>query len=399
MIFMVFGDPRNIESTGAHWLPSFTSPINEFALRPASAPLQRTNVIPMPQIMQRMKASTTRTRRRPAHYAPAEREPRNLLIVGTDSVAQDVREYFEAMPELGYKFRGFVQTAREAQDIEHIDGTVGSFDNIFAVARSMFVEDLIFSGPVPAEYIDELLAEARVHETSVRYVPGVSETLRRAHEVEYIGDLPTIVLYRKVRRTFPLVVKRCIDIVFSIVALIALSPLFAAIAVAIKLTSRGSVFYASERVGRKGRIFTCYKFRTMVPNAEALRSQLMHLNERQGVLFKMSNDPRVTSIGRVLRKYSLDELPQLWNVLRGDMSLVGPRPCIQSELAQYQTAHFRRLDVVPGITGLWQVEARHDPSFDSYIELDSKYVSDWSVLLDLKIMLRTLRVVILGTGV
>jgi lipopolysaccharide/colanic/teichoic acid biosynthesis glycosyltransferase len=125
----------------------------------------------------------------------------------------------------------------------------------------------------------------------------------------------------------------------------------------------------------------------------------MHLNERQGVLFKMSNDPRVTSIGRVLRKYSLDELPQLWNVLRGDMSLVGPRPCIQSELAQYQTAHFRRLDVVPGITGLWQVEARHDPSFDSYIELDSKYVSDWSVLLDLKIMLRTLRVVILGTGV
>jgi lipopolysaccharide/colanic/teichoic acid biosynthesis glycosyltransferase len=117
------------------------------------------------------------------------------------------------------------------------------------------------------------------------------------------------------------------------------------------------------------------------------------------VLFKMKNDPRVTPIGRVLRKYSLDELPQLWNILRGDMSLVGPRPCLPAELAQYETAHFRRLDVVPGLTGLWQVEARHDPSFDSYIELDSKYVREWTVWLDVKIILRTLRVVLLGTGV
>jgi len=172
-----------------------------------------------------------------------------------------------------------------------------------------------------------------------------------------------------------------------------------AIAIAIKLQSPGPVFYVSQRVGHKGSVFTCYKFRTMVPNADFLLAELAHLNEREGILFKISNDPRLTAIGAVLRKYSLDELPQLWNVVRGDMSLVGPRPSISSEVAQYETPHLRRLDVVPGMTGLWQVEARRDPSFDSYIALDSKYVTDWSLWLDLKIIVRTVNVVLGGTGV
>jgi exopolysaccharide biosynthesis polyprenyl glycosylphosphotransferase len=397
---MVLSDPRSSKPTGVQWMPGFNVSVNKPAPKSSALPVQRPVQVEALQSTKPAAAKTlaSTSRRRPAHYAPPQREPRSLLIVGTDSVALDVRDYFAALPELGYNVRGFIRTADHA-DAPPSAEIFGDLDHLMAVARSRFVEDLIFSGTPSPERIDDVVAQARLHEISVRYVPSVSETLRRAHEVEYIGDLPTIVLYRKVRRSLPLIVKRAIDIVFTAAAMLALAPLFAAIAAAIKLTSPGAILYASERVGRKGRLFTCYKFRTMVPNADALRSELLHLNEREGVLFKMSNDPRVTRIGRVLRKYSLDELPQLWNVLRGDMSLVGPRPCIQSEVAQYQTAHFRRLDVVPGLTGLWQVEARHDPSFDSYIELDSKYVSDWSILLDLKIMLRTLRVVILGTGV
>jgi len=170
------------------------------------------------------------------------------------------------------------------------------------------------------------------------------------------------------------------------------------IALAVRFGSTGPIFYRAARIGRKGRTFVCYKFRTMVPNADQMKADLEHMNEREGLLFKIENDPRVTKIGRMLRKYSLDELPQFYNVLRGDMSLVGPRPPIASEVEKYDLSHLRRLDVLPGITGLWQVEARQDPSFDSYISLDTAYVENWSFWLDLKILTRTIGVVVSGTG-
>jgi lipopolysaccharide/colanic/teichoic acid biosynthesis glycosyltransferase len=166
----------------------------------------------------------------------------------------------------------------------------------------------------------------------------------------------------------------------------------------VKFSSPGPILYRSTRVGKKGRDFICYKFRTMVANAEQLRDSLHHLNEREDILFKITNDPRITPIGRFLRKYSIDELPQFLNVLRGDMSLVGPRPPVPSEYRQYALEHLRRLDVVPGITGLWQVAARTDPSFHSYIALDLQYVDNWTVWLDCKILVRTIAVVFAGTG-
>jgi len=180
--------------------------------------------------------------------------------------------------------------------------------------------------------------------------------------------------------------------------LILASPVMLAIAIAIRLDSQGKIFYGATRIGRKGRPFCCYKFRTMVSNADQLKKDLEHMNERGEILFKIVKDPRITKVGRLLRKYSLDELPQFYNVLKGDMSLVGPRPPIASEVEKYNIAHLRRLDVLPGITGLWQVEARQDPSFDSYISLDTAYVENWSFLMDLRILARTVGVVFSGTG-
>jgi exopolysaccharide biosynthesis polyprenyl glycosylphosphotransferase len=192
--------------------------------------------------------------------------------------------------------------------------------------------------------------------------------------------------------------KRALDLGFSTLILVAMAPFLLLLAVAIKLDSPGPVFYVSERIGRRGRVFRCFKFRTMERDAESRRSRMDHLNERDKVLFKVKNDPRITRLGRVLRRYSLDELPQFFNVLAGDMSVVGPRPPLASEVMEYNPAQLRRLEALPGITGLWQVQGRHDPSFDKYVSLDLTYIENWSLGLDLKIMLRTLSVVLSGTG-
>jgi len=195
-----------------------------------------------------------------------------------------------------------------------------------------------------------------------------------------------------------LVLKRLVDVAGAGFALTVLSPLFVAIAGLIKLDSPGPVLYCAPRAGRKGRPFPCYKFRTMVSNADALKDDLRHSNQRSGPFFKIVNDPRVTRLGHLLRRYSLDELPQLWNVLRGDMSLVGPRPHPLDDLAGYEVGHLARLDVTPGMTGLWQVTARRDPSFERGMELDREYIRTWSLASDLRILLKTVATVVRGSG-
>jgi lipopolysaccharide/colanic/teichoic acid biosynthesis glycosyltransferase len=192
--------------------------------------------------------------------------------------------------------------------------------------------------------------------------------------------------------------KRGFDIAFSLLALVFISPVLLGIALAVKLDSEGPVLYVSERIGRDGKRFRFLKFRTMVKEADSLQGALLHLNERRGNLFKMSNDPRVTRLGKVLRRYSLDELPQFFSVLTGHMSVIGPRPCLTSEYARYTKAQRRRVEAVPGITGLWQVEARTDPSSETYFALDLYYVEHWSFWLDMKILFKTVWVVMAGTG-
>jgi len=194
-------------------------------------------------------------------------------------------------------------------------------------------------------------------------------------------------------------IKRMIDIAGAIVLLIVLSPLLVTIAIIVKLNSRGPVLYKQTRVMKWGRLFEMYKFRSMHRDAELRGKDLLAQNEMAGgVTFKMKDDPRITTIGRLLRRGSIDELPQLWNVLKGEMSLVGPRPPIPSEVARYSLAERRRLDVTPGMTGLWQVTARRDPSFERGMELDREYIRTWSLGSDLRILLKTFRVVLQGSG-
>jgi lipopolysaccharide/colanic/teichoic acid biosynthesis glycosyltransferase len=195
-----------------------------------------------------------------------------------------------------------------------------------------------------------------------------------------------------------LLVKRLVDLFLSALALLFLWPLLLVIAVAVKLESPGPILFASLRAGEKGQKFVCYKFRTMIDKADELKSSLRRFNEREDPFFKMANDPRVTRLGHFLRKYSLDELPQFWNVLNGDMSLVGPRPHPLDDCAGYRPGDYRRLEVKPGITGLWQITARTNPSFETCMTLDLAYIKHWGLLFDFWILLRTVPVVLSGDG-
>jgi exopolysaccharide biosynthesis polyprenyl glycosylphosphotransferase len=252
--------------------------------------------------------------------------------------------------------------------------------------------------PCEQSIVTRVVECAREGRADVRVVPDLIRESLAKESIEYFGPLMTIALHRCEVPLLGMMTKRVIDICPGCLAFVLVLPLMLVIAVAIKCGSSGEVFYVSERIGKKGRKFGCYKFRTMVADAERQKTALLHLNERDSVLFKIAKDPRVTRAGRILRKYSLDELPQLLNVLWGDMSLVGPRPPLASEVSRYELEQLRRLDVIPGVTGLWQVQSRQDPSFESYLNLDTAYIENWSVWLDLKILVRTIGVVIAGTG-
>ncbi|WP_345945239.1 sugar transferase [Granulicella sp. dw_53] len=324
-------------------------------------------------------------------------ETKNVLIIGAGRVAHALRNHLDSLQHLGFRFKGFVAlTEREAESGD-VD-VIGDVRNCLSLARSLFVDEIFISVPADKRLVIGLVEEARGAGIDVRVVPDLYDGLAWNAPIEYIGQFPTIPLHR---RDFPIgafLLKRILDISLASLALLVTFPAMLLIAISVRMGSQGPIFYKAQRIGRKGRTFSCYKFRTMVPDADKLKADLAHMNERDGVLFKIEKDPRVTTIGRILRKYSLDELPQFYNVLRGDMSLVGPRPPMAAEVQQYDLAHLRRLDVLPGITGLWQVEARQDPSFDSYISLDTAYVENWTLWLDLKILVRTVGVVFSGTG-
>jgi exopolysaccharide biosynthesis polyprenyl glycosylphosphotransferase len=324
---------------------------------------------------------------------------RNVLIVGTGAEAHALRHHLESIRNLGYTFKGFIELPSSDGRIAASSGdVVGSLETLFPQARKLFVDEIFFTTPCERGIVKGVLEKARTQGVDLRVIPDMYDGLAWNSPVEYIGQFPTIPLHTGRVPEISLLFKRVSDILFSAVALAILFVPMVLLAILIRLDSRGPVLYSSERIGKKGRVFKCFKFRTMVRDAEKRRAEIMHMNERDGVLFKITDDPRITRLGHFLRKYSLDELPQFFNVLRGDMSIVGPRPPIASEVREYKLNHLRRLDVTPGITGLWQVQARKDPSFDNYISLDVTYIENWSIWLDLKIIARTIGVVLAGTG-
>jgi exopolysaccharide biosynthesis polyprenyl glycosylphosphotransferase len=326
-------------------------------------------------------------------------ETRNILIIGTGRIGQALRHHIDSIRHLGYTFKGYIHVPGVDLDIPSMSGEVlGGVDHVFDLAREHFVDEIFVASPCERGLVKHIVEQAREADVDIRVVPDLYDGLAWNSSVEYIGQFPTIPLHRGEAHELGHLLKRSMDVVLASGAILLLSPILLAVAIAIKLDSPGPILYSSERIGKKGRVFGCVKFRTMVRDAERRRADVLHMNERDSVLFKITNDPRITTIGRLLRKYSLDELPQFYNVLRGDMSIVGPRPPLASEVKQYELSHLRRLDVTPGITGLWQVQARQDPSFDNYISLDTAYIENWSFWLDIKILARTVGVVARGTG-
>jgi len=318
---------------------------------------------------------------------------RNIVVVGAGKIGREIAEHFGTKRHLGVVVKGFL-------DDNHVGNprVLGRIENLVEICRTHFVDEVIITIPSVRSRVRRVLIQARLNNLDVKIVPDMYGSFARGATLEHLGRVPVMSLRKRPIPVFSLVLKRAMDIIGSVIGLALSSPFMAAIAVAIWLDTPGPVFYRGRRAGRKGRQFVCYKFRTMVENADALKDSLLSRNERQGATFKIAGDPRITRVGRLLRKSSLDELPQLWNVLKGEMSLVGPRPHPVEDFQRYDLEHLRRLDVTPGITGLWQVAARRDPSFDRNVALDVEYIEEWSIWTDLKILLRTLSVVVAGTG-
>lgn len=348
-----------------------------------------------------MSLCTRRAVSRLARYRKYEKgvSTRHVLILGTNHLGCSLGRQIINESRLGYTLRGYLLTPGGPLPEGSKLDVLGTLDDIRKIARKYFIDEVVITEACTTDKIIRLLKEARELGIDVRSISGYYSDLVLKSEIEYLGTFPLISLHRRESRAISRALKHAADFVLSLVALILAAPAMLAIAIAIRIESRGPIFYASERIGIRGHIFRCFKFRTMVIDADQLRKNLDSLNERDGVLFKVSNDPRVTRIGRFLRKYSLDELPQFFNVLLGDMSLVGPRPPLATEVEKYKLEHLRRLEVLPGLTGLWQVKARQDASFEKYIALDTAYVENWSFWLDLKILIRTAQVVLRGTGV
>lgn len=316
----------------------------------------------------------------------------NVLIIGASSLGRKLALYLASHPEMGKRFCGFLDDRRPLRN-----DVVGRTVDLPVLARSAFIDEVILATPHDRELAQRVLREARQLRLNLTLVPDLLGCEAKGR-VQAAGDIPLISLHEERLPVTGLLLKRSLDIAGAAVTLALLGPIMTLIALLVRLTSPGPALYTALRAGRKGRPFYCYKFRTMVCNADDLKDGLRHQNQRAGPFFKIKNDPRITALGRWLRRYSLDELPQLFNVLKGEMSLVGPRPHPLDDVSGYRIEHLPRLDVTPGITGLWQITSRRDPSFQKGMNLDIEYIHRWSLGMDLRILFKTAAVLLRGNG-
>lgn len=325
---------------------------------------------------------------------------RRVLLVGAGEVSRMIMRTLLAKPDLGYELVGFLDDnpQRGQKDLGPFNA-LGPIDNLGSLLEQEKVDEVIVT--LPWQYHRRIMSVLNIcdrQQVRTRVVPDVLQISLDRLDFEVLDGIPLLGVKRSTLIGPNYAIKRLLDISVAVLVLIPVLPFMLLIALAIKLDSPGPAIFVQERIGKGGKIFPAFKFRSMVPEAETLRSHLTELNEADGPLFKIKEDPRRTRVGRFLRRFSLDELPQIFNVLRGDMSLVGPRPALPEEVERYESWHRKRLEVIPGITGLWQISGRSNLSFEEMMLLDIYYVENWSPLLDISILLRTIPKVILGEG-
>lgn len=320
------------------------------------------------------------------------------LVVGCGEIGRAIMRNVLAQPDLGYHIQGFL-------DDDVIRSSIGTFprlgalDDLTVILSRHPVDEVIITLPWDArDRIVEIMRTSEAFGARTKIVPDLFQLSLSQIAVDAVGGIPLIGVKEAKISGSALAIKRAMDVIFSVLLFVVMLIPMAFIAFLIKLSSPGPIIFKQARVGRGGRLFTAYKFRTMRLGAEDEQEQILHLNEARGPFFKMRNDPRSTGLGRWLRRMSLDELPQFWNVLRGEMSLVGPRPPLPREVAMYEDWHKRRLDVPPGVTGLWQVSGRSELTFDEMVMLDLYYIENWTPWLDVWILLKTIPALITARG-
>jgi exopolysaccharide biosynthesis polyprenyl glycosylphosphotransferase len=329
---------------------------------------------------------------------PRVMSPRRTLVVGGGDEARLVYRKLQGHPEYGLEVVGFLAGGRESEDVPA--PILGAADDIAHVVDEFEIDRVLLASSIAShEEMLDLVRSVRRPDVQVSIVPRYFEIFTSHATLDDIEGMPVVTLPPMRLGRSSRLLKRSFDLVISGVALLLLFPLLAAVAIAVKLDSPGPAVYRQPRRGRMGSTFRIAKFRTMAIGAEKQRSEVLHMNEVDGPLFKIKGkDPRVTRVGAFLRRTSLDELPQLWNVLKGEMSLVGPRPFVVYEADQITGWASRRLDMTPGITGLWQVLGRNDLPFEEMTKLDYLYVTNWSLWWDLKILCQTIPVVLAKRG-
>jgi len=321
---------------------------------------------------------------------------RRALIVGSGKHIEAVAHALSGRARTRVQIVGYISLTPRPQNGLRSLGQIEELPDILAAEK---VQEVIIADPdFPQEQAVELVDSCHQGGVTVHVAPSTMEILFDRAEFVPGQSVPLFTLRPPVFDGIDFALKRSFDLVLSTVGLVLLSPILIAIAIAIKLSSRGSIIYRSVRPGMGGKPFSCFKFRTMREHAEQIQADLEPLNEQSGALFKIRHDPRLTKVGRFLRRFSLDELPQLVNVVRGEMSLVGPRPLPMRDFERLEEWHKKRYLVLPGITGLWQVSGRSELDFDDLVRLDFLYLERWSMMLDLSILLKTIPAVLSRRG-
>lgn len=332
------------------------------------------------------------------------RSSRHVVIVGTDEAALFLAQRIESYAHWGFEVIGFVSENRRCPGAEKFKGSrypfLGCITDLETIMQHHVIDEVIFSGAgMQVDSFEDIFLMLEEHGINARIVANMFPHLIAKVSVEEIDGIPLLTFSTVPSNVYKLMTKRVADVVISFFMLVLLSPVMLLAALAIKLTSPGPVLFRQMRSGLNGRLFTLYKFRSMYIDAEARKKELASLNEMDGPVFKIKNDPRIMPVGKFLRKSSIDELPQLWNVLIGDMSLVGPRPLPEEEARNCIRWQRRRLSMRPGITCIWQVSGRNRiTDFNEWVRLDLHYIDTWSLALDAKILLKTVPVVLFRKG-